>query len=308
MAQVETGNESAPAAASGESNYLAQLESEANAAFAALEDTTPQSAEAAADTPAESGSEAVVVSDTQEPALESAVDAELAGPDNEQITRRNARELVEKARAEKEEALKAASIAEQAKADADAREAARVERYRAIAQTWGSARQNADALRDAIVDENWEAIDTIAEKFGVSNPSIADARALRKQLEEQDQRNVEMAEYNETAFKGGVGVILKKISEKREGVSYETLMKTGIEEGYDHVWDAATARMQGKYDALLAEFNAFKARAGALSPSPESGGVGASSSAVPKTVQELQRMSHADFEKNFDKILQAIPT
>lgn len=309
MSQID-GQESAPAA-SADGNYLAALEAEANAAFAALDDSPPQTPETPADAPAEASSETTTVSEAESAAPESVVDAELAGPDEDQITRRNARELVEKARAEAKEASERAAKAEQDKADSERLIAERQSRMEELANTWGSAGEHSKELERAIARNDWDAIDRVAKTYGLESPSEDDARALLVKLDEQHARNGEMADYWLATFKRGSGELLKKLAAETEGASLETMMTADLEGTFRHYGDAreqkAASEWKGKYDALKAEYDALRARAGALSPSPESGGAGASGGAVPTTVQELERMSLHDFDKNFDKILAAIP-
>jgi len=311
MAQVDTAVGSAPAEAPGDSNYLTALQADADASFAALEEPTQPSAEATADAPAEllvTGT-AAITSDADPGSTISApesVDAELAGNDDEVITRRNARELVEKARAAEREAIEKAAKAEQDAKQLQETHAQHQARLDALANTWGKAGDYARQLTEAIAEEDWTAIDEVAAKFGVESPSALDARGLLKQLKEQHQRNGEMGDFWRQAFIANTGATWAKIAE-REGIDREIVMGADMGKALDHIYDAGVKSMQGKIDALEAENKALRAKAGALSPSPESGGQGATNGSVPRTVQELERMGLADFEKQFDKILASIP-
>lgn len=307
MAQVETGAaESAPAVESSESNYLAALQADADASFAALEDTAPPSTEATTDAPAETSTESTeTVAEGSAP--ESVVDAALAGDDDEPITRRNARELVEKARAEKEEAIKKAAELESQQKQYQETQAQHQARIDELANTWGQAGVYARQLTDAIAEEDWTTIDAVAAKFGMETPSATDARGLLKQLKEQHQRNGEMGDYWRQAFIGSTGHIMKKLAETKEGLDLSVLMGGDPEKAWTHLYEAGAASKQGRIDALEAENKALRAKAGALSPSPESGGQGASAGNIPRTVAELERMDLKDFDKNFDKILASIP-
>jgi hypothetical protein len=154
--------------------------------------------------------------------------------------------------------------------------------------------------------QDWDAIDAVAKQFNIESPTEDTARALLDQLDEQHKRNGEMGDFWRQAFMTNTGAVWSKIAE-REGVDRETVMGPDMAKALDHIYDAGAKSKQGRIDALEAEVKALRGKSGALSSSPENGGNGASSGPVPKTVQELQRMSNQDFEKNFDKILAAIP-
>jgi hypothetical protein len=298
MAQVDTGTESGPATESQDSNYLSALQADADASFAALEEQAPPSAEATTEEPADTST--VSVDAVAEGAAPDSVDAQLAGNDDEVITRRNARELVEKARAEKEEAIsKAAELEAQQKQQSET-----WQRLQEQAAQW-----NPDPAVMAEIDRATKARDwdTLAKH---NLYSVDDALDRLQSMEEQKSTNTAMLGYWHGVFIGQFGPAYQKAAE-RAGIPWAELQaESDPEKTITRLLDAEATRVrteeQGKYTALKSEYDALKARAGG--PSPESGGAGASSSAVPKTVQELERMSNADFEKNFDKILAAIPT
>jgi hypothetical protein len=298
MPEELAGLESAPVESGGES-YLSALQADADAAFAALDDSPAPVAEGTTDEPAETEPETTTVSGSDDTALES-VDAQLAGGDDEVITRRNARELVEKARAEKEEAIsKAAELEAQQKQQSET-----WQRLQEQAAQW-----NPDPAVMAEIDRATKARDwdTLAKH---NLYSVDDALDRLQSMEEQKSTNTAMLGYWHGVFIGQFGPAYQKAAE-RAGIPWAELQaESDPEKTITRLLDAEATRVrteeQGKYTALKSEYDALKARAGG--PSPESGGAGASSSAVPKTVQELERMSNADFEKNFDKILAAIPT
>lgn len=310
MAQADTGVGSAPATESSDGNYLAALQADADASFAALEDPTPISAEATADAPAEDAISETVVSDEAVAAPESVVDAELAGNDDEVITRRNARELVEKARAEKEEAIKAAAKAEEDRRALEASQAQQQARLNELAGSWGQAGEHAKRLESAIAREDWNTIDQVAEQFGLSNPSAADARALLTQLDEQHARNGDLRLSLHESFIGQFGPAYKAAAE-RAGVDWEALRteqnpSITLTRLLDGERDKVKSELDGRIKALETENKALRAKVGASGASPEAGGNGASG-ALPKTVQELERMSLQEFDKSFDRILETIP-
>ena len=298
MAQVDTGTESGPATESQDSNYLSALQADADASFAALEEQAPPSAEATTEEPADTST--VSVDAVAEGAAPDSVDAQLAGNDDEVITRRNARELVEKARAEKEEAISKA-------AELEAQQNQQSETWQRLQEQ--AAQWNPDPAVMAEIDRATKARDwdTLAKH---NLYSVDDALDRLQSMEEQKSTNTAMLGYWHGVFIGQFGPAYQKAAE-RAGIPWAELQaESDPEKTITRLLDAEATRVrteeQGKYTALKSEYDALKARAGG--PSPESGGAGASSSAVPKTVQELERMSNADFEKNFDKILAAIPT
>ena len=310
MAQVDSGTDSGPANESGESNYLAALQADADASFAALDEPAPQSAEATADAPTGDSSE-TVVSDAQSPVPESVVDAELAGNDDEVITRRNARELVEKARAEKEEALSRAAELAQAKADADARQASLLEQ----SQQWNPPAEHYQAIERAVKARDWATLDAIHWTDDQGNEyqgfnSLDGALDYLQSLDKRSEKNASMLDYWRQAFMANTGATWNAMAGK-DGVDKTVLLGPDMAKSLEHLYDAGRAagesEWKGKHDAILAEYNALKARSGSFSPSPESGGAGATSSAIPRTIQELERMDLRDFDKNFDKILASIP-
>lgn len=306
MAQVDTAVDSGPAESSGESNYLQALQADADASFAALEEPTQPSAEVTTEEPAAVSTESV--DSVAEDAAPDPVDAERLS--RRQRWEAQNKEFADEIRAEErtrtEEAINKAN---QAEADKKRLEDAQIQqqaRFDELANTWGNAGALARQLTEAIAEEDWNVIDEVAGKFGIENPSGADARGLLKQLKEQHQRNGEMGDFWRQAFMANTGAVWGKVAE-REGVDREIVMGSDMGKALDHIYDAGAKSQQGRIDALEAENKALRAARGALNPSPESGGQGASSGNVPRTVEELERMGLGEFEKQFDKILASIP-
>jgi hypothetical protein len=111
-------------------------------------------------------------------------------------------------------------------------------------------------------------------------------------------------------FIGQFGPAYQKAAE-RTGLPWAELKaETDPDKTLSRLLDAAEAKgkseLQTKYDSLKSMYDALRAKSGA-DGSPESGGTGSSNGAVPRTVEELERMGLNDFERNFDKILATLP-
>lgn len=301
MAQVDTGTESGPATETSDSNYLSALQADADASFAALEDQSPPSAETAIDEPAATSSEEIA-SDADGTATAS-VDTLISDGDPDEVvyTRRNAKEIAEKALADKEAALARA-------AEMESQQAEQQQRWQALQEQ--AAQWNPDPAVMAEIDRATKARDwdTLAKH---NLYSVDDALDRLSAMETQRDTNTAMLGYWHGVFIGQFGPAYQKAAE-RTGLSWpEIQAEKDPEKTITRLLDAEAARVrteeQGKYTALKSEYDALKARAGSDGSSPESGGAGASSTAVPRTVQELERMGLGDFEKQFDKILASIP-
>ena len=241
----------------------------------------PQEAEATTEEPATTSTEPV--DSVADGAAPDSVDAQLEGDPNEIVfTRRNAQELVEKARAEAVTERERADALAKEQSDAQARQASLMEQV----QQWNPPAEHYNAVLNAVKGRDWQALDAIhwTDDKGQQQQgfqSLDDALDYIGTLDRRSEQNATMYGYLVDAFKHNTGAIWTRAAERAGADPKAILAEPDLGKAMNALLDAVEAKSKAHLDAREAtwksEYGALKAKAGSADVSPDSGGTGASS-------------------------------
>lgn len=220
-------------------------------------------------------------------AVPETVEAQLDGDDDAPITRRNARELVEKARAAERDALTRAQ-------ELETQQRAQQERWQTLqeqAAQWTPSPETYAEIDRAIKRRDWDALD----RHGIR--TLDEGLDRLEQMDQQRDVNTAMLGYWQQVFMANAGSHFKTAA-SWDGVQAETVLGEDMGAALKHLYDTGREQgeteWKGKYAALKAEYDALKGRAGAAAPSPETGGTTSPGGWTKERYQQAVRSGEAD--------------
>ena len=116
-------------------------------------------------------------------------------------------------------------------------------------------------------------------------------------MDQQRDLNTAMLGYWQQVFMTNAGTVFKTAA-GWDGVQADTVLGEDMGAALRHLYDTGRSQgeseWKGKYDALKAEYDALKGRAGAAAPSPETGGTAAPGGWTKERYQQAVRSGEAD--------------